>query len=314
LFSWSASDDIWFDLMDHYAGLGWLLSAFSLFTIIVYFVTSSDSGSMVVDLIACNGKEAHPITKVYWAFTEGGLACALLIAGGNDALNALRAVSIIAGVPFTVFVCMICLSIGTTFRYDQGWVLNHQYDTWKVQLYGGIFDWAEYVFSSFQSPRPEMRHITGFFGCLVCPPYYVFYSLQKVGRKTGLDAPGITGLIGAGICWIGFVLFAFMWILVPDVGYEAIAVFFYAGFAVFVIYVRSQVRVVYNIEGSIMTDVLAATFFYPQTLWIAYVQCEVPVPETPITAPPQKGMDDERAEVEQAKVEQVEAPAANICV
>merc|ERR1712207_19212 len=81
--------------------LGGFLKGLSIILTVLYFVTSSDSGSLVVDLIAANGQEAHVVQRVFWAITEGAVAIALLQAGGPQSLKALQAVSIIAGLPFT---------------------------------------------------------------------------------------------------------------------------------------------------------------------------------------------------------------------
>merc|ERR1712151_541848 len=142
------SDTFWFDLMDQYYKMGPFLSTISIFTICIYFITSSDSGSLVVDYIASNGEEAHVAQRVYWAFTEGGLAICLLVAGGSNSLGALQSVSIITGVPLTIFVCFICLSLWFTLKCEKGEFVADQYNTWFMPLYGGIFDYIEFVFSA----------------------------------------------------------------------------------------------------------------------------------------------------------------------
>ncbi|CAE8620731.1 unnamed protein product [Polarella glacialis] len=81
-FSYKDDAGYWFDLMGQYHGMGPFLVAVSLFTTVLYFVTSSDSGSLVVDLIANNGRESHVVQRVFWAITEGAVALALLRAGG----------------------------------------------------------------------------------------------------------------------------------------------------------------------------------------------------------------------------------------
>lgn len=83
--------------------------------LVFYFVTSSDSGSHVVDCHASNGAlECPPLQKIYWSVTEGSTAIVLLWSGGGEnqtALRALQAVSIVAGVPITVFICFYCVSL-----------------------------------------------------------------------------------------------------------------------------------------------------------------------------------------------------------
>ena len=72
--------------------------------IILFFVTSSDSASLVIDIIASGGNPDPPVgTRLFWAVTEGLVASALLIAGG---LEALQAASITAALPF-IFILLL---------------------------------------------------------------------------------------------------------------------------------------------------------------------------------------------------------------
>ncbi|MEO0812782.1 MAG: BCCT family transporter, partial [Myxococcota bacterium] len=67
--------------------------------VITFFVTSSDSGSFVVDIIASGGNPEPPVAqRVYWAFLEGAIAIALLIGGG---LLGLQMASVCIALPFT---------------------------------------------------------------------------------------------------------------------------------------------------------------------------------------------------------------------
>ena len=101
----------------------------------------------MVGYISNNGDDAHAIQRVYWAFTEGCLAICLLLARGSDSLDALRAMSIVSGVPQTVLVCFICMSTWRTFAMDKGYITRDTFQTWKMQLFGGIFDYLEFAFS-----------------------------------------------------------------------------------------------------------------------------------------------------------------------
>ena len=68
-----------------------------------FFVTSSDSGSLVVDTITSGGNLHPPVVqKVFWASAEGIVAAVLLISGG---LGALQSSSIAAGFPFAIILC-----------------------------------------------------------------------------------------------------------------------------------------------------------------------------------------------------------------
>jgi BCCT family betaine/carnitine transporter len=75
----------------------------------VFFVTSSDSGSLVIDTITAGGKVDAPVTqRVFWCTFEGLVAIALLIGGG---LTALQAMVISTGLPFTIILLLICIAI-----------------------------------------------------------------------------------------------------------------------------------------------------------------------------------------------------------
>lgn len=50
------TEQMWFDVMRSYGNVGRFLSVFSLSGIVLYFVTSADSGSLVIDCLAANGK------------------------------------------------------------------------------------------------------------------------------------------------------------------------------------------------------------------------------------------------------------------
>ena len=56
-----------------FAGFGTFLSGLTIFTLAIFFITSSDSGSLVVDMLSSNGAtEHHWIQRAFWAITEGG--------------------------------------------------------------------------------------------------------------------------------------------------------------------------------------------------------------------------------------------------
>ena len=86
-----------------------ITSTLGVILVIVFFVTSSDSGSLVIDTITAGGKVDAPVTqRVFWCTFEGLVAIALLIGGG---LGALQAMVISTGLPFTVILLIICWAI-----------------------------------------------------------------------------------------------------------------------------------------------------------------------------------------------------------
>ena len=89
-----------------------LLSLVGIVLVLVFFVTSSDSGSLVVDTITAGGKEDVPTRqRVFWAALEGVVAAVLLLVGGTGALDALRAMTVSTGLPFTLVLLTMCYSI-----------------------------------------------------------------------------------------------------------------------------------------------------------------------------------------------------------
>ncbi|MCP3426099.1 BCCT family transporter [Rothia sp. AR01] len=84
----------------------------AIILIVVFFVTSADSGALVLGMIASSGSP-NPKTwvRVFWVLVSGGAATALLWAGGEDSLNAIQTVSILTALPFSVVVLLMCLSL-----------------------------------------------------------------------------------------------------------------------------------------------------------------------------------------------------------
>ena len=89
-----------------------LLSFTAVILVLLFFVTSADSGALVVDSITAGGKLTSPVPqRIFWASIEGVIAIALLIGGGKAALSALQAGSIATGLPFTAVLLLMCLSL-----------------------------------------------------------------------------------------------------------------------------------------------------------------------------------------------------------
>ncbi|QEG00111.1 Glycine betaine transporter BetL [Stieleria maiorica] len=84
--------------------------------IVLFFVTSSDSASMVIDIIASGGSRNPPVgTRLFWAISEGLVAAALLYGGG---LVALQAASIAAALPLTFLLLLACYGLVTSLHRD----------------------------------------------------------------------------------------------------------------------------------------------------------------------------------------------------
>lgn len=85
-----------------------IISFVGIVLVLVFFVTSSDSGSLVIDSITAGGKTDAPTAqRVFWVVMEGAIAAALIFGGGEDALGAIQAASISAGLPFTAVLLIM---------------------------------------------------------------------------------------------------------------------------------------------------------------------------------------------------------------
>ena len=74
--------------------------------VVTFFVTSSDSGSLVVDILTSGGRDDSPTwQRIFWAIVEGVVAASLLVAGG---LAALQTATIASALPFTIVMILMC--------------------------------------------------------------------------------------------------------------------------------------------------------------------------------------------------------------
>lgn len=106
-----------------------ILSVAALIAIVLFFVTSSDSGSLVVDNLTSGGKLHSPKSqRIFWAVMEGFIAAAALLLGGTDALTTLKSIIIITGLPFSIMIVSIIVSLIIQFVKDEkkGLILKNE--------------------------------------------------------------------------------------------------------------------------------------------------------------------------------------------
>ena len=95
------------------------LSLISVAAIIIFFVTSSDSGSLVVGSLTSGGRQTPPkVQRVFWAIMEGSIAIAVLLIGGEAALTTIQSAVVILGFPFSIIFIMIMLSFIKELQED----------------------------------------------------------------------------------------------------------------------------------------------------------------------------------------------------
>ena len=94
-----------------------LASLVATVLVVTFFVTSSDSGSLVVDMLTSGGtNENTPVwQRIFWSVTEGVIAAALLLAGG---LAALQTATIASALPFTIIMLLMCWGMLRALRLE----------------------------------------------------------------------------------------------------------------------------------------------------------------------------------------------------
>lgn len=104
-----------FEVLDRLP-LSTITSFLTIFLVATFFVTSSDSGSLVVDYMTAGGKLDSPKgQKVFWASMEGAIAIALLLGGG---LAGLQSVSITTGFPFAIVLILVSRSLWIALKRE----------------------------------------------------------------------------------------------------------------------------------------------------------------------------------------------------
>lgn len=97
-----------------------ITSSLAILLVLTFFITSSDSGSLVIDSITSGGKTDSPrAQRILWAVLEGVIAAVLLVVGGEDALSALQAGSVAVGLPFTFVLLLMCVALAKGLRHEQ---------------------------------------------------------------------------------------------------------------------------------------------------------------------------------------------------
>lgn len=263
----------------NFAGFGQFMSGLSIFTLAIYFITSSDSGSLIVDTLASNGAEEHHwLQRVFWAFTEGAVATGLLVAGGDDALGALQTASIVFGLPFNFFIFLMCYSITIMCQILEDHEDGRNVDlklllpkkTWQMPIFGGIFNIVEFIVSFGKVHKglgiefPTSQQTRGFIKNLFLP----FISLHSI--YSTLDLKGKHKKANLAIaaayftCFLGWIAL----FICGVINYGFIAFGWTAFFlnACILTSLRMDVRSKMGVGGNIFGDFVASSFLYPQAL------------------------------------------------
>ena len=264
-----SKEDKFFDLISSYGGKGlaYGLTGWAWLCLLFYFITSSDSGSLVIDMIGANGEQEPPLPqRIFWAFTEGCAAIALLKGSQGDpdrALNGVSAVSVVCGLPFTVVLMYMSHALYLCCLEEAG-DLDENRPSWRTVCLGlpKADDVGDWVWKTVLAT--------------VAPFISIWKVLSQVESSTGGADPIMSKekmvllytALSAIFIYFGSILLIFsMW----EANLRMIAASLYLAFATVVAYTRYMTRTGLGIKfGDAMTDVCLSVLFYPLVL----AQCE----------------------------------------
>jgi choline/glycine/proline betaine transport protein len=104
-----------------------IMSILAMIVIATFFVTSSDSGSLVDDTLASGGSlNPRWQTRVFWAVAEGAVAAVLLIAGGRTGLEAFQQASIATGIPLAILLLLMSWCLFVALRQDHAEIIARE--------------------------------------------------------------------------------------------------------------------------------------------------------------------------------------------
>ena len=132
-----STNDALFQLLDGLP-LSTLLAAIAVLVIVIFFVTSADSGSIVVDMLASGGATHTPVwSRVMWASMSGAIAAVLILAGGGG-LGALQTMAILVAVPFSVVMVLMMVATASALLREQGRALRRKRELERDELVSHI--------------------------------------------------------------------------------------------------------------------------------------------------------------------------------
>ncbi|MDH1555791.1 BCCT family transporter [Stutzerimonas stutzeri] len=158
-----------------------LISLVAIIMVVVFFVTSADSGALVVDMLASGGKQGTPIwQRIFWAVSMGGVAIALLLA---DGLTALQTATIASALPFTIALLCSMWGLLKALRLDatkQG--LRYQALSISPSAAPTAGGWQRRLRTLMLFPR--RAHVVRFIAEVVRPAYE---AIAEEMRKQGYE-------------------------------------------------------------------------------------------------------------------------------
>lgn len=174
-----------FAFLEHFP-LSTLLSMVAVCMVVLFFVTSADSGSLVIDMLASGGKTETPLwQRVFWASSIGIVAISLLLTGG---LGALQTLTIASALPFSVILLIAIWGLLKALHIDSTKrVLRQQSATHHSRQHKSTGGWQRRLRSMVMFPRRS--HVNRFIDEVVLPAFEeVAGELRKQGYSVAVES------------------------------------------------------------------------------------------------------------------------------
>uniref|UniRef100_A0A7S3AL85 Uncharacterized protein n=1 Tax=Haptolina ericina TaxID=156174 RepID=A0A7S3AL85_9EUKA len=253
---------ILFSPFKNLTAFAWVFLWLGLF---IYFITSSDSGSMVDDIIGSSGLSPPYIPywqKVFWCWTEGCVAIMLILGAseGNvsQASNSLRAASIILGLPYTVFLCMMCPSLYRALKKEVGdtdITTSYRFNTQLLDIF-------EMFKPRGGSPCSPMTYVTEI--AVAC--FFPFIGVKAAYDRCFPTKP-MESIMYAFLVQVGWITWFIMQFLeISTVNMSVLSWVAYIFFTCIVAFVRGELRGKENVWGSPADDFVVALTIWPFVL------------------------------------------------
>ena len=108
-------------MLNKYEDISGFLDVLVLVVVILYYVSSFDTMSLVMDSISSNGKEEPPIgQRVFWSITIGATTSALIYYEDGRGLKRVHAFAVIFGLPLTIVFCFCTIALWRFLRKESG--------------------------------------------------------------------------------------------------------------------------------------------------------------------------------------------------
>ncbi|KAJ1459241.1 BCCT family transporter-domain-containing protein [Pelagophyceae sp. CCMP2097] len=250
-----STEDILFDQLGSYGSrqFAYALTGFAWVCLLIYFITSSDSGSYVIDILAANGNPEPPMfQRTFWACTEGAAATALLVGSGADStrsIKALQAVSVVSGLPLTFVLMYVSHALYVCIQEEVG-----DLDEDRPDFRTTILSISSIFSGEFRSTPCEIFEYV----------FMPFMSVKKAWARIHKESANLY-MVGSFLTFATTVTFLSMSRI--EANLRMVSAAFYLAFACIVAAARNSTRQHLAVQkGDALSDVCIAILFYPLAL------------------------------------------------